>query len=90
MKYIGYYETEGNRRNMFLAATNKMNYIAAALSRICDRVDIVSCSMNADKSLPEETVKINDKTSIHFFKSIVTSSGLLITFHLSILSPILH
>lgn len=74
MKYIGYYDTTVGRRNMCLAAVNKMNYIAEALNNIGLSVEIISLSTSTDKTLPLEE-KLNEKTTIKYFKALKKRKG---------------
>ncbi|KAF0091900.1 MAG: Uncharacterized protein FD141_84 [Fusobacteria bacterium] len=52
IKYIGFYDVDEyihQNRNTFLAATNKMNYIALALVKSGYKVDIISPSWSGNK-----------------------------------------
>ena len=69
MKYIGYYDVEGGERNAFLAGINKMKYISYALNQIGVNVEIISCSMSAEKKLPAEVIQLDEKTSVKLFKA---------------------
>ena len=52
IKYIGFYDSNvyaHENRNTFLAATNKMDYIAETIVRLGKKVEIVSLSWTANK-----------------------------------------
>lgn len=67
MKYFCYYDTEINRRVCSLAAVNKINYICKKLRESGLNMNIVSCSMLADKKMPECTEIVSDGISVYFF-----------------------
>ena len=51
IKYIGFYDTDDHineNRNTFLAATNKMDYIASAIVKAGYSVDIISPSWSGN------------------------------------------
>lgn len=53
IKYIGFYDTNNNtkeNRNTFLAATNKMNYIASSIVKAGYSVDIISPSWSKNSN----------------------------------------
>ncbi|MBQ9413552.1 MAG: glycosyltransferase [Clostridia bacterium] len=69
MKYICFYDTEINRRTMKMAAVNKINYICSALHQIGFDAEIVSCSTTAPYDIPATTERINDYTTVTYFKT---------------------
>lgn len=69
MKYLGFYDTQKNRRNMSLAAVNKMNYICGALNALGHSVEVIACGMIAQEHMPETTEKLTENTIIRFFKT---------------------
>lgn len=69
MKYVGYYDTEKARRDMSLAAVNKMNYICSVINRIGHRVSIVACGMTAAFEKKACKEKVFDETEVLFFKT---------------------
>lgn len=69
MKYIGFYDTEKDRRSMCLAAVNKMNYICSALNVIGHSVEVIACGMIANEDIPETTEQIFESTTVRFFRT---------------------
>ena len=69
--YLGYYDTEENRRenrSYVLAATNKMTYICSALNRAGWSVEIVSASgTKTQTGCPGGTAVIRDGTTLRRF-----------------------
>ena len=69
--YLGYYDTEENRRenrSYVLAATNKMTYICSALNRAGWSVEIVSASGTKNQTgCPGGTAVIRDGTMLRRF-----------------------
>lgn len=63
MKYIGYYDTESNRRTASPAAVDKMTYIAEVLSRLTGSVEILSCSTYS--SIPDSAHSENIKGNVY-------------------------
>ena len=52
-----------------MASVNKVRYICSALNQIGIDVEIVSCSMTAPTALPAQTERLNDHTSVRYFKT---------------------
>lgn len=73
MKYISFYDTKKDRRNMCLAAVNKINYICSAFNKSGINVDLISCSMIADVKIKKTTEKLYENTDIHYFKTLKKS-----------------
>lgn len=74
MKYIGYYDSPGNssrKRDVVLAATNKMKYIADALNHKGISVEFISAAGNKD-ALFSKGMRMSDgdMQTIRFFSSI--------------------
>ncbi len=69
MKYISFYDTVINRRSMCLAAVNKINYICTAFNKLGHHVDIISCSMVADRFFEKTSEKLYEDTDVHYFKT---------------------
>lgn len=69
MKYISFYDTKKDRRSMSMAAVNKINYICTVLNKLGFCVDIVSCSMVADKKIKKTTEKLYENINIRYFKT---------------------
>ena len=49
IKYIGYYDSESDRRLMSPAAVTKMNYISQAIANDDVMVEIISCGVLASE-----------------------------------------
>lgn len=69
MKYLSFFDTDLNRRTIKMASVNKVRYICSALNDIGIDVEIVSCSMTAKTALPASTERLNDHTTVKYFKT---------------------
>lgn len=82
VKYIGFYDIPNSKCNRVsnLAATNKMNYIASAISRAGHDVEIVSPSWMKDncqkKFEKQKTIKLDDNICVTFCPSWKTTNKL--------------
>lgn len=76
MKYLAYYDIPENKaenRGFVLAATNKIDYICAALNRIGYDVEIVSASASHNRrGCKGKIVQLSDRTSLKLFPCIGT------------------
>ncbi|MEA5015876.1 MAG: glycosyltransferase [Candidatus Limiplasma sp.] len=74
LKYIAYYDTLNHRREkraFVLAATNKIDYLCAALNRIGYGVDIISMSGTyGGKTCPGRQVELNGHNTLRLFSSL--------------------
>ena len=73
--YLGYYDTVDNKaekRDVCLAATNKMTYIVSALEKAGYEVELFSASQTKDKknSYKGKTVKIGNHSKLVLFKTL--------------------
>lgn len=75
MKYLCFYDTDVNRRKIKMASVNKINYICSALNRIGIDVEIISCSTTAPNAYPACKEKINDHTSVRYFRTTKEARG---------------
>lgn len=69
MKYLSFFDTDLNRRRIKMASANKVRYICEAFNRIGEDIEIVSCSMTAKTALPASTERLNDHTTVRYFKT---------------------
>lgn len=70
IKYIGYYDTESDRRLMSPAAVTKMNYISKAIANDGVSVEIISCGVLASDCYPSTTEQLSHNVSVHYGKTI--------------------
>lgn len=70
MKYIGFYDVDIKKRNVSMAAVNKMNYICTALGKAGFHTDLISCAMIANENSKAEDILLNETTTLHFFKTV--------------------
>lgn len=75
MKYICFYDTDVNRRKIKMASVNKINYICSAFNRIGVDVELISCSTTAPRAYPACTEKINEHTSVRYFRTAKEARG---------------
>ena len=72
--YLGYYDTTVNKsekRNIVLAATNKMTYIVSALEDCGYTVNLISASSTRNnKKYPAKIVKIGKQSLLHLPKTL--------------------
>ena len=72
--YLGYYNPESNKdekRNIVLAATNKMTYIVEAIENAGCAVEVISASQTLDKrSYVEKYIPICEKSHAHLFQTL--------------------
>lgn len=81
IKYIGFYDLVDSKiqRNSCLAAVNKMNYIANAITRSGMKVQIVSPAWFVDKSAPntqKQTIAVNEDITLILAPSFSTKNKL--------------
>ncbi|WP_071120032.1 glycosyltransferase [Romboutsia timonensis] len=81
IKYIGFYDLVDSKiqRSSCLAAVNKMNYIANAITRSGMKVQIVSPAWFVDKSAPntqKQTIHINEDITLVLAPSFSTKNKL--------------
>ena len=69
MKYLCFYDTVVGRRKIKMASVNKINYICSALNQIGVDVELVSCSMTAPQKLSATVERLNDHTTVRFFRT---------------------
>ncbi len=71
--YLGFYDTPENKeekRNIVLAATNKMAYIIEAIEKTGYSAEVISASQTKNKkSYAEKIIPIGQKSSLHLFKT---------------------
>lgn len=72
--YLGYYDipqNEDKKRNVVLAATNKMDYIVSALERNGYAVTLISAALSKNgKANPAEEIPIGKCSTLHLPKSL--------------------
>lgn len=69
MKYVGYYDSDPDRRISSPAAVDKMNYIAEVASRFCEHVDILSCSTCSPTPDKGHVDRLNESISVKYIKT---------------------
>lgn len=69
-KYIGYYDSEPNRRLMSPAAVDKMNYIAKTLGSKGIHVDIIACGATSDAFHYRESAEIDGYITVKYHSCI--------------------
>ena len=74
MKYIGFYDVDSQKRNVSMAAVNKINYICTALGKAGFHTDLISCSMIANEKSKAQEILLDETTKLHFFKTAKRSS----------------
>lgn len=71
--YLGYYDTVENKnekRNIVLAATNKMTYIIEAMEKCKCSVEVVSAAHTSNrKCYPAKNMQIGKNSTLYLFKS---------------------
>lgn len=81
IKYIGYYATPKTspERSIPLAGRNKMDYTINVLSRLFDKIEIVSpaCLKRGEKSCKSSVEQLNSKVSLRLFSMFSNSNKLL-------------
>lgn len=75
MKYLCFFDSQLNRRTMKMASVNKVHYICSALNQNGIDVEIISCSMTAPHSIPAQTERLNEHTSVKYFKTAKASKS---------------
>lgn len=78
MKYLTYYDINGNEgRNFSAAAKDKIDYIAKAISEVKEDVQLISASMCSTKGrFKAKEVNVTDKVKLKCFKAYKSSSFL--------------
>lgn len=69
MKYIGYYDSDPNRRSVSPAAVDKMNYIAKVISRICGDTEILSCATYSPIPDKGHVEQISDSICVRYIRT---------------------
>lgn len=69
MKYIGYYDTNPDRRISSPAAVDKMNYIADVVSRIAGSAEIISCSTYSPIADKAHIESITDRITVRYMRT---------------------
>jgi hypothetical protein len=79
IKYIGFYDLQNSsvKRNISLAATNKMDYITDTLNKIGYKVHIISPAYSVENNIKfnkKENIKVSENKRITLFPSIGNKS----------------
>lgn len=69
IKYIGYYDSESDRRLMSPAAVTKMNYISQAIANDDVMVEIISCGVLASECYSSSTEQTANNVYVHYGKT---------------------
>jgi len=77
IKYIGYYDSESDRRLMSPAAVTKMNYISQAIANVGVTVEIISCGVLASNCFPSETEQLSHNVCVHYGKTIKSGKSVI-------------